>query len=142
MKIADETILKNGEKELIATINSGLDWSAIQKIFKEKHRMEIQDEAEYRQGDIVVYNNSAAYRLNYDVKVTFSILLDKSGGFLALTTSDDNREKLQHDNTTIPEESLKQGITSPIFTHVEDENEPGEKDLIELSDIVEKAVVS
>lgn len=86
MKITDSDIIKAGERELIDTIIGDLDWDAIEKIFKERHRLRIQDDVEYRQGDIVVHNDEVVYKLDFDVKLTLSILLDRSGNYLSFTT--------------------------------------------------------
>ena len=86
MKITDSDIIKAGERELIDTIIGDLDWNAIEKIFKERHRLRIQDDVEYRQGDIVVHNDEVVYKLDFDVKLTLSILLDRSGNYLSFTT--------------------------------------------------------
>ena len=92
MKITDSEVIKTGEKELIDTIIGDLDWNAIESIFKEKHHLRIQDDVEYRQGDIVVHNNQVAYQLDFDVKVTLSILFDRSGKYLSATTLSDVAE--------------------------------------------------
>ena len=89
MKITNSEVIKIGEKELIDTIIGDLDWNVIENIFKEKHHLQIQDDVEYRQGDIVVYNNQVAYQLDFDVKVTLSILFDRSGKYLSVTTPGD-----------------------------------------------------
>ena len=89
MKITDSDIIKAGERELIDTIIGDLDWNAIEKIFKERHRLRIQDDVEYRQGDIVVHNDEVVYKLDFDVKLTLSILLDRSGNYLSFTTQNE-----------------------------------------------------
>ena len=86
MKITDSEIIKAGERELIDTIIGDLDWNAIEKVFKERHHLQIQDDVEYRQGDIVVHNDTVAYKLDFDVKLTLSILLDRSGNYVSFTT--------------------------------------------------------
>ena len=89
MRITDEAVIKDGEKELIDSIIGDLDWTAIEDIFKEKHQLDIQDDVEYRQGDIVVHDNDVAYKLDFDVKVTLSILFDRSGNSVSIETSGD-----------------------------------------------------
>ena len=139
MKLADETIIQNGEKELTRAIKRGLDWSAVQKIFKEKYQIKIQDDPQYRQGDIVVFNNKAAFRLSFDVRVNFSVLIDRSGGFLSLTAAENTREESPYDKVTKSGESLGQSVSLPTFiTHDEDQNETGEEDLLELTEVVKK----
>jgi hypothetical protein len=89
MKITDSDIIKAGERELIDTIIGDLDWNAIEKIFSERHGLRIQDDVEYRQGDIVVHNDEVAYKLDFDVKLTLSILLNRAGKYLSFTAKNE-----------------------------------------------------
>jgi len=92
VKITDSQIIKNSERELIDNITADLDWEAVEKIFREKHHIAIQDDVEYKQGDIVVYENQVAYKLDFEVKVTLSVLLDRNGNHIAFNTSADTSE--------------------------------------------------
>ena len=89
LKITDSEVIKSGERELLDIIIGDLDWEAIEKIVKEKHQLRIQDDVEFRQGDIVVYDNTVAYKLDFDVKVTLTVLLDRDGNYLSFSTSGD-----------------------------------------------------
>ncbi len=89
MKITDSEVIKNSEAELIDAITGDLDWQAIETILKEKHKLGLQDEVEYREGDLVIHDNQIAYKLDFDVKVTLSVLFDRQGNCLKLSTSND-----------------------------------------------------
>lgn len=89
LKITDSEVIKSGERELLDIIIGDLDWEAIEKIVKEKHQLRIQDDVEFRQGDIVVYDNTVAYKLDFDVKVTLTVLFDRDGNYLSFSTSGD-----------------------------------------------------
>lgn len=89
MKITDSEVIKNGEMELIDSITGDLDWRAIETILKEKHNLGLQDEVEYKHGDLVIHDNQIAYKLDFDVKVTLSVLFDRQGNCLKLSTSGD-----------------------------------------------------
>jgi len=86
MKITDPAVIKGGESELIDAITADMDWGAIGKVFLEKHKLGIDDDVEYKKGDIVVHENQIAYRLDFDVKVNLSILLDREGNYLSLAS--------------------------------------------------------
>lgn len=90
MKITNADIIKSGERELIDTIISDLDWNTIEKVVKERHKLSIQDDVEYQQGDIVVYNNQVAYKLDFEVKMTLSVMFDRDGNYLSIATSADS----------------------------------------------------
>ena len=89
MKITNSDIIKSGERELIDSIIGDLDWNAIEEIVKNRHKLKIQDDVEYRQGDIIVHGNQVAYKLDFDVKMTLSVVFDRDGNYLSLVTSDD-----------------------------------------------------
>lgn len=89
MKITNSEIIKTGERELIDTIIADLDWEMIETIVKNRHKLKIQDDIDYRQGDLIVHEDKVAYKLDFDVKMTLSIIFDRDGNYLSVTTSDD-----------------------------------------------------
>lgn len=89
MKITNTDIIKSGEQELIDTIIGDLDWETIEKIVKDRHKLQIQDDIDYRHGDLIVHNQQVAYKLDFDVKMTLSVIFDRDGNYLSLKTSDD-----------------------------------------------------
>jgi hypothetical protein len=86
MKITNNEIIRNGEQELIDSINGDLDWEAMEEIFLKEHKLGIGEDVEYKKGDIVVHNNQVAYRLEFDIKVKLSILLDRQGDYISFST--------------------------------------------------------
>jgi hypothetical protein len=86
LKITKSEIIRNGERELIDTITGDLDWSSIEQIVRERHKLNIQDDIAYKQGDIIVHDNKVAYRLDFDVKMSISVIFDRDGNCLSLTT--------------------------------------------------------
>ena len=142
MKITDENLIRNGEKELIDRIYSVVDWNSIKSIFKDKYCIRIQDDRNNRQGDIVVHNNSVAYNLEFDVKATISVLFDRSGNYLAITTATDSGEKIQQEGITKFEKPQNEGISAPLFTYVEETGTTQEEDIIELTDIVREEIIN
>ncbi|MFZ5571272.1 MAG: hypothetical protein ACOZF0_12750 [Thermodesulfobacteriota bacterium] len=88
MKITDSETIKSSEKELIDAITGDLDWQAIEQLFREKYHLGLQDEIEYRKGDLVVHNEQIAYRLEFDVKVALSVLFDRKGECIEVTAVD------------------------------------------------------
>jgi hypothetical protein len=105
VKITNSDIIKSGERELIDSIIGDLDWDAIEEIVKNRHKLKIQDDVEYRQGDIVVHNNQVAYKLDFDVKMTLSVVFDRDGNYLSLVTSDDIEEEKITEKPSAPEET-------------------------------------
>ena len=89
MKITNHEVIKSGEQELIDTITADLDWESIEDLFSREHKLQIEDNVEYKKGDIVVYNDQIAYKLEFDVNIVLSVLLDREGNYLAVTSSGD-----------------------------------------------------
>jgi len=85
MKITNTDVIRNGEKELMDAIIADLDWGSIETIFREKHHLPIEEDVEYKGGDIVVHNNEIAYRMEFEARVTLSVLLDREGNYLSVT---------------------------------------------------------
>ncbi len=88
MKLTNAEVIKSGEKDLIDAIIGELDWSAIERIFKQKHRLQIKDDVEYRSGDIVVHDDQIAYKLEFEVKVSLAVLVDRLGEHLEFQTDE------------------------------------------------------
>ncbi len=95
MKVTDSDIIQTGEKELIDAITGDLDWEAIEKIFKNKYHLGFQEDIEYKNGDIVVHNNQIAYKLNFDVRISLSVLFDRKGECLTVSALTDEQVKNQ-----------------------------------------------
>jgi hypothetical protein len=96
VKVTDSDIIQSGEKELIDAITGDLDWEAIEKIFKNKYHLGFQEDIEYKNGDIVVHNNQIAYKLNFDVRISLSVLFDRKGECLTVSALTDELEQNQN----------------------------------------------
>jgi len=86
VKITDETALKILEKELVDSVVSDLNWEAIEQVFKDEHNLVLQDDVEYKNGDLVVHNDQLAYKFDFEVKVMLSVVLYRDGNYLLIKT--------------------------------------------------------
>ena len=86
MKITDSEIIQSGERELIDAITGDLDWRVIEKIVADNHHLSLRDDVDYKSGDLVVFENQIAYKLDFEVRVSLSVLFDRQGNFLKLDT--------------------------------------------------------
>ena len=87
MKITDHEVIKTSEQELIDAITADLDWGAIEGIIRKEHNLDIEEDVEYKKGDIVVYNDQVAYKLEFNVNVILSVLLDREGNYISIASS-------------------------------------------------------
>lgn len=79
MKITDPEIIKTGEKDLIDAVREDLDWEALKDILKEK----ISTAAlESKDGQIIVHNNQVAFKINFDLKLSGSLMFDREGNYI------------------------------------------------------------
>lgn len=101
MKITESEVIRNGEQELIDSIIAELDWGNVEGIFRQEHGLDINEDVEYEKGDMVVHDNQIAYRLDFKVKVTLSVLLDRHGNYISLETG--GSEHYPFDPATDPE---------------------------------------
>ncbi len=84
MKVTSDDIIKSGERELIDGITADLDWEAVERIFREAHRLPLGEDVSYKSGDLVVHEDRIAYLLEFEVKVPLSLLLDREGSCIGI----------------------------------------------------------
>ncbi len=101
MKISNPETIEESEKEFIDMINAELDWETIENLLLEKHNFTLQEEVEYKNGDIIVHNDSIAYKFDFSIKVPLSIVFSREGEFLEFSTanSDDTEESDDDDES-------------------------------------------
>lgn len=86
MKLTNPETIQDSEKEFIDTINAELDWEAIEKMLLEKHNFTLQEEIDYKSGDLVVYNDKIAYKFDFEIKVPLSVVFNRQGECLEIST--------------------------------------------------------
>lgn len=79
LKITDPDSIRKGESEFIDSLIGELDWQAIETILKEKYKLKLHDDVEYKRGDLVVHGKAIAYKLDFDVRVTLSLVVGRDG---------------------------------------------------------------
>ncbi len=99
MKLTDPENIQESEKEFIDTINAELDWEAIEHMLLEKHNFTVQDEIDYKHGDLVVYDNEIAYKFDFEVRVPLSVIFNRQGECLKISTL---RDDFVSDDNTMP----------------------------------------
>jgi hypothetical protein len=130
MKITNHEAIKSGEQDLIDAITADLDWESIEDIFSQEHKLKIEDHVEYKKGDIIVYNDQIAYKLEFDVNIVLSVLLDREGNYLAVTSSGNLAES--------PDSSPADASDEPKKTEEEAE-ESGESTIPEVDEPIAAA---
>ncbi len=87
MKLTPPDAIKESEREFIDTINAELDWEALETLIQEKHNFILQDDVQYKNGDLTVYNNQIAYQFEFEIKVPLTLICDRQGECLSLSST-------------------------------------------------------
>ena len=80
MKITDPDIIKSGEEDLIEAVKSDLNLDAVKEILKDRLKAAPLSS---RGGEIVVHDNQIAFRLDFDIMLSGSLLFDRDGNYIA-----------------------------------------------------------
>ena len=129
MKITDSEVIRSGESELMDAITADIDWGAIEEIFKEEHKLGIEEDVEYKRGDIIVHDGKVSYKLEFQVNVILSVLLDREGHCISVTSSGDldhGEDQSQEAQIGSPEEMETTPEDGPELTDVGDQTPSGE----------------
>ena len=104
MKLTSPDNIAQSEKEFIDTINAELDWEAIEKLLLEKHQFTLQEEIDYKDGDLIVHNDAIAYKFDFEIKVPLSVIFNRQGECLEISTLRDDFKKEDEDPVMIEDE--------------------------------------
>ncbi len=149
MKITDAESIKDGENEFIDSLTSELDWQAIETILKEKYNLKLHDDVAFKNGDIVVHGKNIAYKLDFDVRVTLSLVIDRDGECVDIKASgnqdgDDNDDSseipaLNHDfSLSTDDNELPQGTSQKTSQRQEAHYRKNEEMASQLSEIIKE----
>nr|WP_320193229.1 hypothetical protein [uncultured Desulfobacter sp.] len=130
MKLTNPESIQESEKEFIDTINAELDWDIIEQMLLDKHNFAVQDDIEYKDGNLIVYNNEIAYKFDFQIKVPLSVIFNRSGECLSMSTTRDNEDAEVNED--------EQGLNSS--THQTSNGEPDKSKVegmaIEIADLI------
>ena len=113
MKLTNPDFIQKNEKEFIDSIKAELDWDAIGKLFFKNHRLTLEDEVDFKNGDIIIHKDSIAYQLDFELKMPLSIVLNRQGEFLELHTREQAIEDAP-DEPVIRDEARDEAMTETM----------------------------
>ena len=108
MKITDPQVIENGEKDLINAVQKYLDLDTVKQILK--NRMGASTLSS-KGGQIVVHNNKIAFRLDFDINLSGSLLFDREGNYI-----DDSGEEELLEPARDPKMALERFDTKDALT--------------------------
>ncbi len=139
MKIINPDSIHNSEENFIDTINAELDWEIIEKMLLEKHKFTMQDEVDYKKGDIVVYKNQVAYRYDFDIKVALSIIFGRDGKCLEISTSGDTDSEVEIESgsgSEVPFDFQSDNESQDLFSPQDDNLQ--EPEVVDNNDVMDQ----
>lgn len=81
-KVADSNAIQKAKDELVEKIKAALDLTEIRQILEEQHALEISDDISVNRGQMVIHDNKIAYKMEFEVLLSLSVLLDGEGNYI------------------------------------------------------------
>lgn len=72
-------------RSLEETVVFNLDGGIIENILKQKYNIDIYNYPRYKGGDVLTYKKHISYKLDFETRLAFSVLLDRKGKFIAFS---------------------------------------------------------
>ncbi|MDM8523913.1 hypothetical protein QUF80_11140 [Desulfococcaceae bacterium HSG8] len=81
-KVANSEAIENAKYEFIEKVKEALDMNEIKKILEDQHNLEIGGDLQVQRGEPLIHNNRLVYRMEFDVLLSLSVLLDEEGSYI------------------------------------------------------------
>jgi hypothetical protein len=134
LKLTNPESIQESEKEFIDTINAELDWDTIEQMLLDKHNFAVQDDIEYKDGNLIVYNNEIAYKFDFQIKVPLSVIFNRSGECLSMSTTGDEEDDGEGVEDNQDDESPNSSI--PQTSNGEPDKNKVEGMAVEIADLI------
>ncbi|MCK5543258.1 MAG: hypothetical protein KAI40_11260 [Desulfobacterales bacterium] len=134
MRLTDPDIIKEGEKDLIDAIKDDLDLDSINEIIKDKLKIK---NLESKGGKIIVHNNKVAFKIEFELSLSGSLMFDREGNHILddeKNDIDDSVPESKSDTDDNKVDELDEEESSE--TDVDDSNGASDKSEIEISETV------
>lgn len=117
MKITDPDIIQTGEQDLIQAIQEDLDLNAVREILENKLKASTLNP---KGGEIVVHNNEIAFRIDFQINLSGSLMFDRDGNYISESS----------DSSPVDIEGSTQELTEPEYSLEEgtDDKDQSDKD--------------
>lgn len=120
MKLTNPELIQESEKEFIDTINAELDWDAIEQMLLEKHGFTVQEDVDYKDGNLIVHKNEIAYKFEFEIKVPLSVIFNRTGECLEISTQGDDEDDFPDGEDSMVEASMDDPTDDPTEDPTED----------------------
>jgi len=141
MKITDPGVIQNGEKDLIDLLKEDLDLDAVREIIKKKMTSAALSP---KGGEIVVHNNQIAFRMDFELCLSGSLMFDRRGNHIPESDGplDSNQDFKEENEDDLPALESSEDITTgeKIDPDLPDYDLDPLDDLDELTDAPESEI--
>ena len=96
MKITDPDVIQNGEKDLIQALTDDLDMETIKGILQNRMNPE---SISSRGGEIVVHNSEIAFKLDFSIEISGSLMFDRQGNYIPEPDETDDMDDLASEDS-------------------------------------------
>lgn len=130
MKITDPDVIKNGEKDLIDAVRDDLDLIAVKEVLQKRIKAAALSSTG---GEIIVHNNEIAFRLDFDLNLSGSLMFDRQGNYIPELGDDaesepENQEEIISEDLDLDDQKLD--IVLPEYDLTDDLDTVGGDELI------------
>ncbi len=123
MKITDPDVIKNGEQDLIEAVTGDLDLEVVKQILKERLKAA---PLKTKGGEIVVHQGQIAFRLDFDLQLSGSLLFDRKGNYI---TAADTTGAAPSESLELELDEADAQMPDPVDMDLEPEDLVQEEDL-------------
>jgi hypothetical protein len=93
-------VVEEAKRELVEKLKSNIDLDQVKAICKEQLGIEMIEAVDFKHGDIVSNNDQVAYRLDFDIRFSMSMLIDSEGNCISTSLK-------SNDEPSTPEERIE-----------------------------------
>jgi len=110
VNLMESDFIKGCEREIISVIAASLENDTLHELFEKEFRLSINGNPKFKQGSIVAYENSVAYKLEYDAQLLFNLLIDRAGNYLGPGQKEESAENQEEETTATDDYSSEAKI--------------------------------
>ncbi len=81
-KVANTQAIEKATNDLIENVKKALNLKEIKQILEDQHNLEISDDIEVNNGEVIIHNNQIVYKMEFEVLLSLSVLLDGQGDYI------------------------------------------------------------
>jgi hypothetical protein len=90
-------VVEEAKRELIEKLRNNIDLDQVKAICREQCGIEMIEGIDLKHGDIVGRNDQVAYRLDFDIRFSMSVLIDNEGNCISTSLKSNDQPSTPED---------------------------------------------